>query len=55
MIRIVLYMTHLIVSGGILSGTHLIKQDSNGRVTDKIVVDEDFFNNLQLKNQRGKI
>ena len=46
-------MTHLIVSGGILSGTHLIKQDSNGRV-DKIVVDENFFNNLQLKIKGGK-
>lgn len=35
-------MARLIVSGGILSGTHLIKQDSNGWVTDKIVVDEVF-------------
>lgn len=47
-------MAHPIVSGGILSGTHLIKQDSNGQV-DKIIVNEDFFNNLRLKNQREKI
>lgn len=46
-------MARLIVSGGILSGTHPIKQDSNGQV-DKIVVDEDFFQQLTTKKSKGE-